>query len=127
MFNGLFIALLGIITLAIAVMVPYSIQRNYRHGLGFRERLLARAEKLRISRMLKALGVDTDACLHQAPVVEIEQNLRNCEGCQDTEICDDALQSANLEIREVSFCPNQACFEKYVPSEKTPQAVAVGG
>ena len=71
---------------------------------------------LRLGRMLKKRGINTETFLHEAPFHDIESNIRNCESCGKVKECDAALDESVLEKTELTFCPNDDAFRKYSKS-----------
>ena len=75
-FSQVLLAVLVVMLGITALFVPYAIVRNLRQGLKFREALVQRADALRLGRMLRALGVDLAAYLHEQPLTRIEAQMR---------------------------------------------------
>ena len=97
----------------LAILVS-QIRQNYRTGQSFRQNLAKRINQLRLSKMLKARGIDLSAYLHTDSINEIEQNMRTCENCGVKNSCDEELENENLIETKLQFCPNDESLDKAV-------------
>lgn len=111
--NYIIIALLGVAFVAVGVGFLLLITRNVKQGRAVRQQLAKRVESLRMSRMLKALGIDFSSYLHQVPVNKINESMNKCDTCPTIDQCDDKLQEKTLKPEEIDFCPNQDCLTKF--------------
>lgn len=99
------LAILGIAMLMISVFFVLLISKNMQNGRTFRRNLAKSIEQLRMTRVLKVLGLDFDIYLHKSTVQQITQNMSACENCQTTSVCDEKLSNASVEQVELDFCP----------------------
>ena len=112
--NFFLLALLALSVVLLSVFFVLLIQKNVRQGRVARQQLAQRVEGLRMSRMLKALGLDFDKYLHQVPTYRISQSMDKCESCPTTDQCDEKLKQDTIKADELGFCPNQDCLGKHV-------------
>ena len=89
------------------------IINNVREGKKVREQLAVRAEPLRMSKMLRALGLDFSKYLYNVPLVKINNSMNNCESCKALDQCDKKLKQPEIKPEEIDFCPNQECLSKF--------------
>ncbi len=104
---------LGVVFLVLALFFVVLISRNMKQGKVVRQRLAQRVESLRMSKMLKALGLDLTQYLYTVPITKINDSMNKCEHCPTTDVCDDNLQKGHLETDEIDFCPNHECLGKF--------------
>ena len=96
---------------------------NYANGGLRRENLRMTAMRTRFMRMLERLQVDTPAYFSQAPICDLEAQLRNCGACADKLHCDrDVKPDEACEI-DYSFCPNREFLEKLVETGQAKTSV----
>jgi len=88
--------------------LSYAIVMNLINGRKFHHQLEQEFHKLRLSRMLGALGIDKTAYLYQTKVKDIKQQMSNCSACQNTEKCDEKLSAPDLDIAGIDFCNNES-------------------
>lgn len=85
-----------------------TIFMNLMHGRKFHQSLEQDFLKLRLSKMLGALGIDKTAYIYQTRVKDVHRHMNNCEACENIDRCDQKLASAELTIAEIDFCNNEA-------------------
>jgi len=94
----------------IAFGLVFAMNANYATGKQFREILEQRVRRLRFSKMLGKRGLDAKQYVSHLSVHELENEIRNCEGCKQVKICDETLKSPFKaeEKQEIDypFCPN---------------------
>jgi len=112
---------LGIVFLVLALFFVILISKNMKQGKVVRQRLAQRVESLRMSKMLRALGLDLTQYLYTVPITKINDSMKKCEHCPTTDICDDNLQKGHLETDEIDFCPNHECLGKFKQMEQHEQ------
>ena len=112
-FSYLIFITIGITFLILAVFFVLLISKNMRQGMEVRRSIAARVESLRMSKMLRALGLDLSRYLYTVPLHKINDSMNKCEACQTTEVCDDKLQSGHIEPDQIGFCPNHECLGKF--------------
>lgn len=116
--NYIIMALMAIAFIVLSVGFVLLIMRNVKQGRVVRHKLAERVESLRMSKMLKALGVDFSSYLHQVPVNKINESMNNCDDCSTIDECDVKLQKETLKPEEIDFCPNQECLSKFTELSK---------
>jgi len=99
--------LLAGLMLYLLVRLPLAILGNLRAGHRFREGLAGALHQLRLSRMLKYLGIDQDQYLHKRQAVEIQQHMERCDACDAKSHCDQVLQEETVaDVDALGFCAN---------------------
>ena len=111
-FLGFFCIFIALFLTGIGVLLAGVINENFKTGQRLREALAERVKLLRLVRMLKKRGVDVTSFLHEAPIHEIEANLRACEGCNKITECDNALSTPVHSEVNLEFCPNDRTLAK---------------
>ncbi len=112
--GGALLLLLAIFTLRLF----YTIIINLINGRKFHHSLLQEFNKLRLSHMLTALGVNKKAYIYQASVNDIQQHMKSCSACVNTDECDDRLSQPDLDVSEIGFCNNEAELKEMVTAGK---------
>ena len=112
---------LGILFLILALFFVLLISRNLQQGKRVRQKIAERVESLRMSKMLKALGLDFTQYLYTVPLHQINDSMNKCEQCATTETCDEKLQQPHIEADEIDFCPNHECLGKFSQLSKDNQ------
>ena len=107
------LAIIAIAFTALALFFVLLISKNVSTGKAVREQLALRVESLRMSKMLRALGLDFNKYLYSVPIKNISDSMNNCEGCQVTDQCDDKLKQPEINPEEIEFCPNHECLGKF--------------
>lgn len=97
------ISLMGVCTVAYFLMAIFN---NFMAGQSFRQELAKRIEKLRLSKMLEKKQINLTRYLHELPVHQIENQIRNCGACKEAIFCDQILSPDNVLTTNYSFCPN---------------------
>jgi hypothetical protein len=93
--------------LVLIVRLPLAIMGNLRAGHRFRESLAAALGDLRLSRMLRHLGIDRAAYLHDQQALEIRKHMQRCDACDAKARCDETLQTgAPADVESLGFCAN---------------------
>ena len=98
---------------ALALFFVLLISKNVREGKVMREQLEIRVESLRMSKMLRALGLDFSKYLYRVPLTKINHSMNNCETCDVTDQCDEKLKQPEIKPEEIDFCPNHECLGKF--------------
>ena len=99
--------LLAGLMLLLLVRLPLAILGNLRTGHRFREGLAGALAELRLSRMLKYLGIDAAIYLHTEQAVEIKKHMERCDACDAKSRCDQVLGSEPAsEKQDLGFCAN---------------------
>ena len=99
--------LLAGLMLLLVVRLPLAILGNLRTGQRFREGLAATLDELRLSRMLRYLGIDRATYLHREQALEIQKHMDKCEQCDAKSRCDQVLeQDDEADVDALGFCAN---------------------
>jgi hypothetical protein len=106
------IILLGLLLLIFTVLLPVTIIFNTRSGMKYRQALVKQLEHLRLGKMLRALGIDTDSYLAGERVVDIRKQMERCSACANTEECDNQLAGGVVDAGTIDFCNNEASLQK---------------
>lgn len=101
-----FLALLSVVLVFTACKLTIAIFGNFNTGLRIRNTFIARAKLLRFGRILEKMGIDIKQYLHFQPVTVIDNQLRACENCLSTDLCDAGLKRPNITAANLGFCPN---------------------
>lgn len=100
----------GALALLLSIFIlrlTYTILHNLIDGHKFHLSLEREFEKLRLSKMLSALGINKTTYIYQNRVGDIQQQMANCRTCTNTEICDEKVANDLLTIDEIAFCNNE--------------------
>lgn len=90
----------------------YTIAKNLINGRKFHLALEQEFNKLRLSNMLTALGINKTNYIYQTSVKDIQQQMNHCSDCTNTSTCDDKLSTVELDVSEIEFCNNEAELKK---------------
>lgn len=101
--GGLVLFLTGFI-----LRLCYTIAINLINGKKFHHSLEQEFNKLRLSRMLNALGINKAAYIYQTSVKDIHQQMSSCSDCGNTDACDEKLSTTDVDASEIEFCNNEA-------------------
>ncbi len=88
--------------------LTYTIAINLINGRKFHHSLEQEFSKLRLNKMLTALGINRTDYIYQTNVKNIQQQMRSCSDCTNTNECDEKLDGSELEVTEIEFCNNEA-------------------
>jgi hypothetical protein len=81
---------------------------NLINGRKFHHALEQEFDKLRLSNMLSALGINKKAYIYQTSVKDIHRQMDNCSACVNTGECDSNLANQKVDVTEIDFCNNEA-------------------
>ena len=112
--------LFGLLMAAFAGLLFAAIVFNLNVGRKYRETLARDIDKLRLSRMLTALGIDVTSYLHSERIVDIQQQMGRCSDCGRTAECDDRLAHGEVDAADIGFCNNEQSLHKILERDKTP-------
>ncbi len=99
---------LAVLLAAFIMRLSFTIIHNLINGRKFHHSLELKFNRLRLSNMLTALGINQTAYIYQTNVNDIKKQMDNCEACSNTDECDDKLSTENIDITELNFCNNEA-------------------
>lgn len=100
-----------VMVLAFFVLLPAAIVFNIKAGMAYRDGLAERIEKLRLGKMLSALGIDIDAYISQERGTVIHTNLTQCMDCKNTDQCDEQIEQGSITIDTIDFCNNEQSLQ----------------
>ncbi len=101
--GGALVLLVTVFTLRLS----YTILINLINGRKFHHALEHEFSKLRLSNMLTALGISKTDYIYQTNVKDINQQMKSCSDCTNTNECDEKLTTPNVDITEIEFCNNE--------------------
>ncbi len=81
---------------------------NLINGRKFHHSLEQQFNKIRLNKMLSALGINKKDYIYQTNVQDIKQQMKNCTDCDNTNICDEKLATPELDVTTIEFCNNEA-------------------
>lgn len=111
--------LLGLLITLLTALLFIAIIFNMKRGRKYRQALAKKVAQFRLNKMLIALGVDTNAYIHDEHVADIYKHMERCEECSNTEECDDALAKDKINPDEIDFCNNEQSLQKIAESQST--------
>ncbi len=88
--------------------LSYTVAMNLINGRKFHHSLDQEFSKLRLNNMLTALGINKTAYIYQTSVKDIQQQMKSCSDCTNTDECDEKLSKPDIDITEIEFCNNEA-------------------
>ena len=109
--------LLGLLIALLTALLFIAIIFNMKRGRKYRQALARKVAQLRLNKMLLALGVDTNAYIHDEHIADIYKNMERCEECSNTEECDEALSKDKINPGEISFCNNEQSLQKIAETQ----------
>ncbi len=112
--------LFGLLMAAFAGLLFAAIVFNLNVGRKYRQTLARDIEKLRLSRMLAALGIDVTGYLHSERILDIQQQMGRCSDCGRTAECDDRLAQGEVDAADIGFCNNEQSLQKILERDKAP-------
>ncbi len=118
-FSYVIFTVLGLAFTLIGLFFILLIAKNVKQGKVVREQLAQRIESLRMSKMLKAMGLDFSKYLYDVPLSKINNSMNNCENCDSIKQCDEKLQQEVITPEEIDFCPNHECLGQFKELKKS--------
>lgn len=113
------ISLLTILIVAVfAVLLPIAFIFNFKTGMAYRERLAEQIDKLRLGKMLGALGVNIDTYISKERAVDIRDQMARCKACANTATCDERLEQEDITADSIDFCNNEKSLQEMTKSLK---------
>lgn len=95
----------------------YIIIINLIKGRQFHLALEKEFNRLRLSKMLTALGINKVRYIHTTASTKIKQQMDACEQCTNTVECDTKLSQDEIEINHIHFCNNEAELKEIKQSQ----------
>lgn len=103
--------LLGLLAVVFAVLLFVAIIFNLKIGIRYRKSLAQEFERLRLSRMLEALGLNVTTYLYEEPITEIHAQMKRCATCENTGTCDEKLGAGEVSAEDIEFCNNEKSLQ----------------
>jgi 5-bromo-4-chloroindolyl phosphate hydrolysis protein len=113
--NTITIVVGGLLVLLLAIFMirlSYNITINLINGRKFHHELEKDFSKLRLNKMLSALGLSKTQYLYQTNVRDIHQQMKRCTDCTSTNECDEKLATPDVDMTEIDFCNNEENLKK---------------
>lgn len=104
--------ILGLLLVIFIVLLLAAIIFNTRAGVKYRQGLADQLERLRLGKMLTALGIDTDSYLSRVRAVDIREQMDRCNACSNTGECDTRLTEGPVDAGSIDYCNNEASLQK---------------
>jgi hypothetical protein len=120
--NTLSLIITGLLTILVvvvfAILLPIAFIFSFRTGMAYRERLAGQIDKLRLGKMLGALGIDIDAYISKERAVDIREQMTRCQACENTDTCDERLEQEDITADSIDFCNNEKTLQEMTKSLK---------
>jgi len=104
--------MLGLLLVIFVVWLIVAIIFNTRAGMKYRQGLADQLERLRLGKMLAALGIDADGYLSSERAVDIREQMERCNACANTDECDTRLAAGPVDAGSIDYCNNEASLQK---------------
>jgi hypothetical protein len=108
--------LLALVLAVFAVLLPKAFVVNFRTGMLYRDRLARQIDRLRLGKMLAALGISRDTYISRERAVDIREQMTRCDACTNTATCDEKLEQETVTADEIGFCNNEQALRKAAAS-----------
>jgi len=106
------VIMLGLLLAIFIVWLLVAIIFNTRAGMKYRQELAEQLVRLRLGKMLTALGIDTDSYLSSERAVDIQKQMERCTACANTGECDTRLAAGAVDAGSIDYCNNEASLQK---------------
>ena len=106
------ILMLGLLLAIFIVWLLAAIIFNTRAGMKYRQQLAEQLARLRLGKMLTALGIDTDSYLSIERAVDVRKQMERCTACANTGECDAQLAAGTVDSHSIDYCNNEASLQK---------------
>jgi len=110
---ALFIILYSIVA-ALGVYILAIMFLNMKRGRKYFEKLAQKLQGLRLHKMLSALGINTANYLATQKKLDIEQQMKACSECRNTEKCDQHLADGDISPDTITFCNNEKDLQDFL-------------
>jgi hypothetical protein len=104
--------MLGLLLVIFIVWLMVAIIFNTRAGMKYRQGLANQLGRLRLGKMLTALGIETDSYLSTERAVDIREHMDRCNACANTVECDTRLAKGPVDAGNIDYCNNEASLQK---------------
>lgn len=106
------VLLLGLLLVIFTVLLPVAIVFNTRAGMKYRQGIAEQLQRLRLGKMLAALGIDRDSYLSRERAVDIREQMQRCKSCGNSVECDTRLADGVVDTDTIGYCSNEASLQK---------------
>lgn len=89
------------------IVLIMRIRTNVLTGQSFHDSLMSQISNIRMGKMMDALGINKEKYIHQESVLDITHHIDTCKACDNTDRCDEKLDSNDIEVENISFCENE--------------------
>ena len=90
------------------LMLFFKIRKNVLNGQSFHDSLVAQISNMRMGKMMDALGINKAKYIHQESVLDINHHIDTCNACENTDECDEKLESETIGVEDIKFCGNES-------------------
>jgi hypothetical protein len=104
--------MLGLMLVVFIVLLLAAIVFNTRAGMKYRQGLASQLERLRLGKMLTALGIGADNYLSTVRAADIREQMNRCNDCANTGECDTRLAAGPVDAGSIDYCNNEASLQK---------------
>ena len=104
--------MLGLLLVVFIVWLIVAIVFNTRAGMKYRQGLADQLGRLRLGKMLTALGIKADRYLSTERAVDIREQMDRCNACTNTVECDTRLTEGSVDSGSIDYCNNEASLQK---------------
>ena len=115
--------LLGLLLVIFMLLLSVAIVFNTRTGMKYRQGLAKQLDRLRLGKMLTALGIDTDSYLSIERATDIRKQMERCTACTNTGECDSRLAEGAVDADSIDYCNNEASLQKFAERLKDQEPV----
>jgi len=120
--NTLTLIIIGLLLLLVVavftVLLPVAFVFNFKTGMAYRERLAGQIDKLRLGKMLAALGIDIAGYISKERAVVIRDQMTRCKACENIDTCDEKLEQKDISADSIDFCNNEKSLQELTKSLK---------
>ena len=106
------VIMLGLLLAIFIVWLLVAIIFNTRAGMKYRQELAEQLVRLRLGKMLTALGIETDSYLSTVRAADIREQMNRCNSCTNTGECDTQLAAGPVDAASIDYCNNEASLQK---------------
>ena len=99
-------------------MLVIKIRKNVLTGQSFHDSLIAQISNIRMGRMMDALGINKEKYVHQESVLDITHHIDTCDACDNTDQCDEKLDSDSIRVEDIKFCGNESSMVEITFKQK---------
>ena len=67
---------------------------------------------------MDALGINKEKYIHQESVLDIKHHIDTCGACDNTDQCDEKLDSDSIRVEDIKFCGNESSMVEITFKQK---------